>query len=141
MVTIRQTGVRDAQELLLEAFQTGSFYGPLSWNKLFDARGSSRKKGIHYDETMLFGDDASVLHRVSLKVSTATAWATCSTITAPAPGRSRRQASRPAKIDDLRMYWEWLQYFVGRGARNTTTGPLCGTGRFLPVLVPIRRGR
>ena len=27
MVTIRQTGVRDAQELLLEAFQTGSFYG------------------------------------------------------------------------------------------------------------------
>ena len=38
MVTIRQGGVRDAQELLLEAFQTGSFYGPLSWNKLFDVR-------------------------------------------------------------------------------------------------------
>ena len=63
MVTIRQGGVRDAQELLLEAFQTGSFYGPLSWNKLFDAR-LFREKGIHYDETMLFGDDASVLHRV-----------------------------------------------------------------------------
>ena len=62
-VTIRQPGVRDAQELLLEAFQTGSFYGPLSWNKLFDAR-LFREKGIHYDETMLFGDDASVLHRV-----------------------------------------------------------------------------
>ena len=30
-VTIRQPGVRDAQELLLEAFQTGSVYGPLSW--------------------------------------------------------------------------------------------------------------
>ena len=52
-VTIRQPGVRDAQELLLEAFQTGSFYGPLSWNKLFDAR-LFREKGIHYDETMLF---------------------------------------------------------------------------------------
>ena len=63
MVTIRQGGVRDAQELLLEAFQTGSFYGPLSWNKLFDAR-LFKEKGIHYDETMLFGDDASVLHRV-----------------------------------------------------------------------------
>ena len=63
MVTIRQGGVRDAQELLLEAFQTGSFYGPLSWNSLFDAR-LFKEKGIHYDETMLFGDDASVLHRV-----------------------------------------------------------------------------
>ena len=46
MVTIRQGGVRDAQELLLEAFQTGSFYGPLSWNKLFDAR-LFKEKGIH----------------------------------------------------------------------------------------------
>ena len=71
MVTIRQGGVRDAQELLLEAFQTGSFYGPLSWNKLFDAR-LFKEKGIHYDETMLFGDDASVLH-VYLRVSAATA--------------------------------------------------------------------
>lgn len=42
-------------------FKTGSFYGPLSWNKLFDAR-LFKDKGIHYDETMLFGDDASVLH-------------------------------------------------------------------------------
>ncbi len=50
MVTIRQGGVRDAQELLLEAFQTGSFYG--------------------------------------------------------------------RKTDDLRMYWEWLQYFSARPGRE-----------------------
>ena len=56
-------GTRDAQELLLDAFKTGSFYGPLSWNKLFDIR-TFRDKGVLYDETMFFGDDASVLHRV-----------------------------------------------------------------------------
>ena len=63
VVTSDLRGVHDAQELLLDAFKTGSFYGPLSWNKLFDAR-LFKDKGIHYDETMLFGDDASVLHRV-----------------------------------------------------------------------------
>ena len=66
VVTSDLRGVHDAQELLLDAFKTGSFYGPLSWNKLFDAR-LFKDKGIHYDETMLFGDDASVLHRVFAK--------------------------------------------------------------------------
>ncbi len=52
VVTIRLAGRDDAQELLLDTFKTGSFYGPLSWNKLFDAR-LFPGKGIHYDETML----------------------------------------------------------------------------------------
>lgn len=71
MVTIRQSGVRDAQELLLEAFQTGSFYGPLSWNKLFDAR-LFKEKGIHYDETML-SVTMPACCTVYLRVSAATA--------------------------------------------------------------------
>ena len=62
-VSLRAYGVRDAEDLLLETFQTGSFYGPLSWNKLFDIR-TFRDKGVRYDETMFFGDDASVLHLV-----------------------------------------------------------------------------
>ena len=128
MVTIRQGGVRDAQELLLEAFQTGSFYGPLSWNKLFDAR-LFKEKGIHYDETMLFGDDASVLHRVFEGER-------CNCLTdvlyhyRTRAGQITTAGFPPRKTDDLRMYWEWLQYFSARpGARSTTTGPLCGTGR------------
>ena len=32
VVTSDLRGVHDAQELLLDAFKTGSFYGPLSWN-------------------------------------------------------------------------------------------------------------
>ena len=99
MVTIRQGGVRDAQELLLEAFQTGSFYGPLSWNKLFDAR-LFKEKGIHYDETMLFGDDASVLHRVF-------------------------EGERCNCLTDVLYH-----YRTRAGQITTaTTGPLCGTGR------------
>lgn len=126
-VTIRQPGVRDAQELLLEAFQTGSFYGPLSWNKLFDAR-LFKEKGIHYDETMLFGDDASVLHRVFEGER-------CNCLTdvlyhyRTRAGQITTAGFPPRKTDDLRMYWEWLQYFSARpGVRNTTNGPWCGTG-------------
>lgn len=129
MVTIRQGGVRDAQELLLEAFQTGSFYGPLSWNKLFDAR-LFKEKGIHYDETMLFGDDASVLHRVFEGER-------CNCLTdvlyhyrAPAPGRSQRRAFRRARPTTCGCTGSGCN--TSRpvpGARSTTTGPLCGTGR------------
>ena len=115
-VTIRQPGVRDAQELLLEAFQTGSFYGPLSWNKLFDAR-LFREKGIHYDETMLFGDDASVLHRVFEGER-------CNCLTdvlyhyRTRAGQITTAGFPPRKTDDLRMYWEWLQYFSARPGRE-----------------------
>lgn len=115
-VTIRKGGVRDAQELLLEAFQTGSFYGPLSWNKLFDVR-LFREKGIHYDETMLFGDDASVLHRVFEGER-------CNCLTdvlyhyRTRAGQITTAGFPPRKTDDLRMYWEWLQYFSARPGRE-----------------------
>lgn len=33
VVTSDLRGVHDAQELLLDAFKTGTFYGPLSWNQ------------------------------------------------------------------------------------------------------------
>lgn len=112
-VTIRQHGVRDAETLLLETFQTGSYYGPLSWNKLFDIR-LFRDKGIHYDETMLFGDDASVLHRVFEGER-------CNCLPdvlyhyRTRAGQITSTATFPArKLDDLRMYWDWLQYFASR---------------------------
>lgn len=112
-VAIRQHGVRDAETLLLETFQTGSYYGPLSWNKLFDIR-VFRDKGIHYDETMLFGDDASVLHRVFEGER-------CNCLPdvlyhyRTRAGQITSTATFPArKLDDLRMYWDWLQYFASR---------------------------
>lgn len=112
-VAIRQHGVRDAETLLLETFQTGSYYGPLSWNKLFDIR-LFRDKDIHYDETMLFGDDASVLHRVFEGER-------CNCLPdvlyhyRTRAGQITSTATFPArKLDDLRMYWDWLQYFASR---------------------------
>ena len=95
---------------------TGSFYGPLSWNKLFDAR-LFREKGIHYDETMLFGDDASVLHRVFEGER-------CNCLTdvlyhyRTRAGQITTAGFPPRKTDDLRMYWEWLQYFSARPGRE-----------------------
>lgn len=115
-IAIRQPGVRDAQELLLEAFQTGGFYGPLSWNKLFDVR-LFREKGIHYDETMYFGDDASVLHRVFEGER-------CNCLNdvlyhyRTRAGQITTVGFPPRKTDDLRMYWEWLQYFSAQPGRE-----------------------
>ena len=62
-VNINIAGRHMAMELLLDTFKTGGFYGLLCWNKLFDIR-LFRDKGVHFDETMFFGDDASELHRV-----------------------------------------------------------------------------
>lgn len=54
-------GEQDALDLFYDVFQKGSMYGMLSWNKLFDARLFAH---IRYDETLLFGDDSSILHRI-----------------------------------------------------------------------------
>ena len=112
VVTSDLRGVHDAQELLLDAFKTGSFYGPLSWNKLFDAR-LFKDKGIHYDETMLF----------------ATAWVIRSTITAPARGRSPRPASRRASWMTCACTGIGCNILPpNQTARNTSNGPRPATG-------------
>ena len=116
-VTIRQPGVRDAQELLLEAFQTGSFYGPLSWNKLFDARLFREKGHFTTMRRCFFGDDASVLHRVfeggALQLPDR-----CAVSLPHRAGQITTAGFPPRKTDDLRMYWEWLQYFSARPGRE-----------------------
>ena len=116
LVAIRKHGIRDAQELLLETFQTGSFYGPLSWNKLFDIR-LFRDKGIHYDETMLFGDDASVLHRVFEGERCHCLPDVLYHYRTRAGQIPSTATFQPRKLDDLRMYWDWLQYFAAQPHR------------------------
>lgn len=112
MVAIRQHGVRDARELLLETFETGSFYGPLSWNKLFDIR-LFRDKGIRYDETMFFGDDASVLHLV-FEGERAACLPDVLYHYRARSGQMTAAVFPPRKLDDLRMYWGWLCYYAAQ---------------------------
>ena len=121
-VTIRTPGVMDAQRLLLEAFQTGSFYGPLSWNKLFDIR-TFRDKGVKYDETMHFGDDASVLHRVFEGEQVV-----CLSDVLYHYRMRRGQITQagqfsPRRLDDLKMYWNWLCYFSAQPQRAAEYRP------------------
>ena len=116
MVSIRTHGVRDAEELLLETFQTGSFYGPLSWNKLFDIR-TFRDKGVRYDESMFFGDDASVLHRVFEGERCNCLPDVLYHYRTRAGQITGGGAFPPRKLDDLRMYWDWLQYFAVQPGR------------------------
>ncbi len=102
----------DAMTLFLDAFQTGGFYGPLSWNKLFDRR-LFRDKGIRYDETMFFGDDASVLHRV-FEGERITCLPDKLYHYRMRQGQMTGAVFDPRKMDDLRMYWDWLCYFAAR---------------------------
>ena len=84
-VAIRTHGVRDAEDLLVETFQTGSFYGPLSWNKLFDIR-TFRDKGCGMMRAC-----SLVMTRafctLCLKASVRSACLMCCTITAPDAAR------------------------------------------------------
>lgn len=112
-VSLRAYGVRDAEDLLLETFQTGSFYGPLSWNKLFDIR-TFRDKGVRYDETMFFGDDASVLHLVFEGERAACLPDVLYHYRTRRGQMTDAATFPPRKLDDLRMYWDWLQYFAAR---------------------------
>ncbi|MDD4850700.1 MAG: glycosyltransferase family 2 protein [Gemmiger sp.] len=107
----------DAMALFLDAFQTGSFYGPLSWNKLFDIR-LFRDKGIHYDESMFYGDDASVLHRV-FEGEEIVCLPTPLYHYRMRPGQMTGAVFAPRKLDDLRMYWDWLCYFSARPNSRT----------------------
>ena len=84
-VSLRAYGVRDAEDLLLETFQTGSFYGPLSWNKLFDIR-TFRDKGVRYDETMFLATTRAFCTWCS-RASAPRACRMCCIITAPAAAR------------------------------------------------------
>lgn len=114
------TGKIDAMQLFADAFANDSFYGPLSWNKLFDIR-CFRDKGIHYDETMFYGDDASVLHRVFEGESIVCLPQKLYHYRARA-GSITAGVFNPRKLDDLRMYWDWLCYFAARPA----SAELCG---------------
>lgn len=99
-----------AMKMLLDVFQTGSFYGLLCWNKLFDIR-LFRDKGIRFDETMFFGDDASELHRVY----------DCEYVYCVQKvlyhyrrrcGQITEQLFPPRRTDDLRMYWNFYLWFT-----------------------------
>lgn len=114
--TMRAGGVRDAMEMLLETFQTGSFYALMCCNKLFDRR-LFEERHVRFDETMYFGDDASVLHLVYEGEQ-----AVCLTET---PYHYRTRTGQitgdlfpPRKLNDLRMYWDWVQYFAARPNRG-----------------------
>ena len=110
------TGKMDALDLFYDVFQTGTMYGMLSWNKLFDAR-LYRERGIRYDESMFFGDDASVLH---LLYDGTKIYCTNDKLYhyRTRTGSITSAAFPPRKLDDLTMYWDWLCWFRGKEGKE-----------------------
>lgn len=111
-VVCEYSGEIEAMQLFVDAFKNDSFYGPLSWNKLFDIA-LFRGKGIRYDETMYYGDDASVLHLV-FEGERAVCLPDKLYHYRSRTGSITGTAFSPRKLDDLRMYWDWLTYFAAR---------------------------
>ena len=106
-------GKQDALDLFYDIFQTGSMYGMLCWNKLFRAELFAQ---IRFDEQMFFGDDASILHRVY-------DGRTVYCLSDPLYHYRTRSGSITAQLfsarqlDDLTMYWDWVQFFASRPDR------------------------
>lgn len=119
-VTINIAGRHMAMELLLDTFKTGGFYGLLCWNKLFDIR-LFRDKGVHFDETMFFGDDASELHRVYDGE-----YVYCVPRVLYHYRRRGGQMTEvlfpPRRLDDLKMYWNWLGWFAAQPDKTEYKG-------------------
>ena len=119
-VNINIAGRHMAMELLLDTFKTGGFYGLLCWNKLFDIR-LFRDKGVHFDETMFFGDDASELHRVYDGE-----YVYCVPRVLYHYRRRGGQMTEvlfpPRRLDDLKMYWNWLGWFAAQPDKTEYKG-------------------
>ncbi|MBQ5754211.1 MAG: glycosyltransferase [Oscillospiraceae bacterium] len=119
IVQSQNTGKMDALDLFYDIFQTGTMYGMLSWNKLFDAR-LYRERNVRYDEKMFFGDDASILH---LLYDGASIYCMNDKLYhyRTRTGSITSAAFPPRKLDDLTMYWDWLLWFRARGDKPDLT--------------------
>ena len=66
---------------------------------------------------MLFGDDASVLHRV-FEGEQCNCLGDALYHYRTRAGQITTAGFPPRKLDDLRMYWDWLQYFAAKPDRT-----------------------
>ncbi len=112
-MTCSLSGKLDALDLFYDVFQTGSMYGMLCWNKLFKA---DAFREVRFDESMFFGDDASILHKVY-------AGRTVFCMNDPLyhyrtrSGSITAQLFSPRQLDDLTMYWDWCCFFASQPER------------------------
>lgn len=111
------SGRIDALDLFYDVFQTGSMYGMLSWNKLFRAELFQK---VRFDESMFFGDDASILHLV---YAGHTAFCRNDALYhyRTRSGSITSRLFSPRQLDDLTMYWDWYQFFAAQPGRTDLT--------------------
>ena len=109
-ITSSLAGKQDALDLFYDVFRDGSMYGMLSWNKLFSAR---LFESIRYDESLLFGDDSSILHHI---YDGRTVWC----LSDPLCRYRIREGSitsrlfHPRQLDDLTIYADWYEFLCAK---------------------------
>lgn len=106
-------GEGDALDQFYDVLRDGGMYCMVTWNKLYDAR---LFEGVRHDETMFFGDDANIMdkiydgHRI---VATNKPLYLYRVRT----GNMTSAAFSVKKLDDLRLYGSWVDFFAQKPDR------------------------
>ncbi len=106
-------GEGDALNQFYDVLRDGGMYCMVTWNKLYAAR---LFEGVRHDETMFFGDDANIMdkiydgHRI---VATNKPLYLYRVRT----GNMTSAAFSVKKLDDLRLYGSWVDFFAQKPDR------------------------
>lgn len=103
-------GKQDALRQFYDVFRDRGMYSMVTWNKLYDAR---LFQGVRHDESMFYGDDANIMPHIY-----AGHQIVCSNeplyLYRVRAGSMTAGAFSPQKLDDLRLYGDWVDFFARR---------------------------
>lgn len=101
-------GKQDALRQFYDPFRSGGMYCMVTWNKLYDAR---LFENVRHDETMFYGDDANILPRIydgrEIVCTNQPLY-----LYRVRSGSLTAHAFSPQKLDDLRLYGDWVDFFA-----------------------------
>lgn len=106
-------GEGDALNQFYDVLRDGGMYCMVTWNKLYDAR---LFEGVRHDETMFFGDDANIMDKIydgRRIVATNRPLYLYRVRT----GNMTSAAFSVKKLDDLRLYGGWADFFAKKPDR------------------------
>lgn len=106
-------GEGDALDQFYDVLRDGGMYCMVTWNKLYDAR---LFEGVRHDETMFFGDDANIMDKIydgRRIVATNEPLYLYRVRT----GNMTSAAFSVKKLDDLRLYGGWVDFFAKKTDR------------------------
>ena len=106
-------GEGDALNQFYDVLRDGGMYCMVTWNKLYDAR---LFEGVRHDETMFYGDDANIMDKIydGRRIVATNEPLYLYRVRA---GNMTGSAFSVKKLDDLRLYGSWVDFFAKKPDR------------------------